>query len=55
MWSGGKQQSSSLSTGFKWDSSLGFGWATQRLSHSCSEAIPELLWLYAWGHCAVGM
>jgi hypothetical protein len=39
----GEQQSSSLSTDFQWDSSLGFGWATQGLSDSCSEAIPALL------------
>uniref|UniRef100_UPI00358F1F94 glutamate receptor-interacting protein 2-like n=1 Tax=Myxine glutinosa TaxID=7769 RepID=UPI00358F1F94 len=50
-----EQQSSSLSTDFQWNSGLGFGWATQRLSHFCSEAIPVLLWLYAWGHCPVGM
>uniref|UniRef100_UPI00358FCD2A uncharacterized protein n=1 Tax=Myxine glutinosa TaxID=7769 RepID=UPI00358FCD2A len=24
------------------------------LSRSCSEAIPVLIWLYAWGHCPVG-
>ena len=47
----GEQQSSSLSTDTNRDSSLGFGWATQGLSHSCSEAISVLLWLYAWGHC----
>jgi hypothetical protein len=50
----GEQQSSSLSPDFQWDSGLGFGWATQGLSHSCFEAIPALLWLYAWGHCSVG-
>jgi hypothetical protein len=47
MGSSGEQQSSSLSTDFQLDSSLGFGWATQGLSHSCSESIPTLLWLYA--------
>ena len=51
MGSDGEAQTSSLSTDFKWDSSPGFGWATQGLSHSSSEAIPALLWLYAWGHC----
>ena len=35
----GEQQSSSLSTDSQWDSSRGFLWATQGLSHSCSEAI----------------
>ena len=45
-----EHQSSNLSTDSQWDSSLGFGWATQGLSRSCSEAIPVLLWLYAWGH-----
>jgi hypothetical protein len=55
MGSGGEQQSSSLSTDFQLDSSLDFGWATQRLSHSHSEVIPALLWLYAWGYCPVGM
>jgi len=29
-------------------------WAAQGLSCSSSEAIPVLLWLYAWGHFAVG-
>ena len=46
----GEQQSLSLYTDSQWDSSLAFGWAAQELSHSCSEAIPVLLWLYAWGH-----
>ena len=50
-----EQQSSSLSTDSRWDSSLGFGWATQGLSHSCSEAISVLLWLYVWGHSPDGM
>ena len=49
-----EQQSSSLSTDSQWNSSLGFDWATQGLSRSCSEAIPVLLWLYARGHCPVG-
>jgi len=49
-----EQQPSSLSTDYQWDSSLGFGWATQGLSHYCSEAIPVLLWLDAWGYCPVG-
>ena len=51
----GEQQSSSLSTDSQWDSSRGFGGATQGLSYSCFEAISVLLWLYAWGHCSVGM
>ena len=50
----GEQQSSSLSTDSHWDSSLGFGWATQGVSRSCSEAIPVLLCLYDWSHCPVG-
>jgi hypothetical protein len=51
MGNGSEQQSSTLSTDFQCDSSLGFGW----VSHSCSEAIRALLWLYAWRHCPVGM
>ena len=35
-------------------SRLDFGWATQGLSHSCSQSIPVLLWLYACSHCPVG-
>jgi hypothetical protein len=54
MGNGSEQQSSSLSTYVQWDSSLGFGWVTQGFSHSCSEAISVLLWLYAWGDCPVG-
>ena len=50
----GEQRSSSLSTDSQWDLSLGFVWATQVHSRSCSEAIPVLLWLYDWGHCPVG-
>jgi len=55
IWSVGEQQSSSRSIDSPWDLSLSFGWATQGLCGSCSEAIPVLLWLYAWGHCPVGM
>jgi hypothetical protein len=54
MRSGVDQQSSSLFTDFQFNSSLGFGWAAQGLSHYCSEAIPALLWLYAWGHYPFG-
>ena len=49
----GEHESSSLSTDSQWDSSLGFSWATQGLSRTCSEAIPVLLWLYTWCHFPV--
>jgi hypothetical protein len=40
---------------FKWIQVWALAGATQRLSHACSEAIPALLWLYAWGHSPAGM